>query len=203
MDLKPDLIECLICNLRFTGVIPCATHLLTKTHRRKRQHNSTVENSPEVDVTNSIFQRLVPQTIEEFSQLLYCELCDVKTTDVEPMLAHYKSRKHAKNLNFHAEIKKHVDFRMYRNRMLKLVDEINRRNKGMFQCSICSLVLSTKTKYKIHLKSKKHYRRLNVIRSAKIIAKYHEDLRWKHDGTSANILEDDITSPESSEIVQF
>ncbi|XP_055936708.1 zinc finger protein 346-like [Argiope bruennichi] len=193
MEYQPDLIECLMCNLRFNGVIPCATHLLTKAHQRKKLESiSLAESSLEVGIINLIFQKLVPQAVEDPTQLLYCELCDVKTTDVEPMLAHYKSRKHAKNLNFHAETKKHVDFQTYHNRLLKLAEEVNQRNKGIFQCRICSVVMSTKPKYNIHLKSKKHYKSLNAIRSAKIIAKFHRDLRWKLDGTFV----------ESSELVQ-
>ncbi|GFU16426.1 c2H2-type domain-containing protein [Nephila pilipes] len=181
---KTCKIECRICNLGFTGIIPCATHLQSKAHNRNRLKSLPRDKSRPTDIAKTDLQELVLRKSEEQSQLLYCEVCDVKTTSVEPMLEHYHSKKHAKNLHFHAVAKEHVDLKTYQARFQRMMEETRDRRRGIFRCGTCFLVFLAKAKYKTHLKSKKHYTRLNVIRSAKIITKFQNDLRWVTDAKS-------------------
>ncbi|GFY37091.1 c2H2-type domain-containing protein [Trichonephila inaurata madagascariensis] len=182
-------IECRICNLGFTGVIPCATHLLSKSHSRKKLKSSPTDTSQPTEVAKMDLQEWILEKSEELSQLLYCEVCDVKATSVEPMLEHYQSKKHAKNVHFHAVTKKHVDIKTYEMRFQRLIKENQDRSRGVFRCGRCFLIFPTKNKYKTHMKSKRHYTRLNVIRSAKIIAKFKKDLRWVTDKSTAQNID--------------
>ncbi|GIY14370.1 c2H2-type domain-containing protein, partial [Caerostris extrusa] len=123
--------------------------LAEKSAPRKETEKSATEHS-QLASANEAGQQ-VPRPTDEQSQLLYCELCDVKTTDLEPMLEHYRCGKHAKNFSLLGVTKKIFDPQVYQTRFRKLDEEIKRRRNGIFRCHQCSLTFRTKRRYKIHL----------------------------------------------------
>ncbi|KAG8199566.1 hypothetical protein JTE90_009405 [Oedothorax gibbosus] len=151
-------IKCMLCNEWSEDLVSIANHLKSDDHQKK-----TMENSEKMNTAHQ--GKCVSPKNLVLVNALYCELCDVKTTGVERMVSHYKSKKHSKNLRYHADEKKDIDRKDFQKRQVILLKEIELKKCGIFKCSMCTIVFETKRSFKKHLRSENHHQRINIIRS--------------------------------------
>lgn len=155
-------IKCLLCEEFSEDLVSVANHLKSGNHQKKMMESSEAS----INKMNQGYARdgIFPKNLV-LVNALYCELCDVKTTGVERMVSHNRSKKHSKNLRYHADERKEIDRREYQKKHVILLKEIESKRQGIFKCSMCTIVLNTKRAFKKHLRSENHHQKINMIRS--------------------------------------
>jgi uncharacterized C2H2 Zn-finger protein len=95
-------------------------------------------------------------------KILYCQLCDYKTTRNTDWIRHIKSKQHQnggppKSTNCDICNIKLATYQTYRHHLLTKHSTKEERSKSKYYCEVCDIVFISKTIYEKHIINKKHH----------------------------------------------
>lgn len=91
---------------------------------------------------------------------LFCEICDIQVSGYEPLLDHFVSANHNKNIQ-NPQLKDHIDFDEYNRRLKFLRKSLSSRQKNIYNCDFCPAFFRNIKQYHLHEKSGKHFNNIN------------------------------------------
>lgn len=158
-------IGCRMCDESFDDLTSTASRFQSDDNKRNKsepsEQNMIVEK-PTNGITAVSRKRVV------LVNALYCELCDVSTTGVGRMVSHFMTKKHSKNLRYHADERKDIKRKDNKRKFIILKKEVEKNKLGIYECSLCSIDFDNKRGFKKHMKSEYHHQQINIVRCLKM-----------------------------------